>query len=106
MTTLYVATENSDLTEGRGHTIVTGLYIDPEEAVKAVHKRGTMGVGDGDVYTIELTDGKWKGRNLFQNKYYGYRQRNGVWGYGYASDKDDDPEYIEYLRLKQKYGRM
>lgn len=103
-TKLYIATENSDLTEGRGHTVVTGIYTDPDVAVKAVRGRNVMGVGDGDVYEVELVNGSWNGE-LYENKYYGYRQINGHWGYGYTSE-GDDPEFDEYLRLKRKFGKL
>ncbi len=102
---LYLSAENSDLTEGRGHTVITGVYLDPEAAVEAVKGRNVMGVGDGDVYEVNVEGGVWKG-NLYENKIYGYRQRNGHWGYGYLNEPDDDPEYIEYLRLQKKYGRL
>lgn len=101
---LYIAAENSDLTEGRGHTIITGIFTDPDAAVEAVKGRNVMGVGDGDVFEAELVDGAWEGK-LFQNKFYGYRQVNGHWGYGYTSDHND-PEYGEYLRLQKKFGSV
>lgn len=107
-TKLYIATENSDLTEGRGHTVVKGIHVDPQDAVKAVLGHGVMGAGDGDVYVVELTNGSWNG-NLFQNKYYGYRKRGSQWGYGYVNVEDDpapDPEYLEYLRLQKKFGKV
>ena len=92
-TKLYIATENSDLTEGRGHTVVTGIYTDPDVAVKAVRGRNVMGVGDGDVYEVELVNGSWNGE-LYENKYYGY------------TSEGDDPEFDEYLRLKRKFGKL
>lgn len=105
-TTLYIATENSDRTEGKGFTIVTGIFEDPDKAVKSVIGRGAMGIGDGSVYTVDLVDGAYTG-NLFKHEsmLYGYRQRNGVWGYGYTNESDD-PEYIEYLRLSKKFGSL
>lgn len=101
---IYLATENSDLTEGRGHTVVKGAYLDPEEAVKAVKGRNVMGVGDGDVYELNIEGGAWKG-NIYENRYYGYRQINGHWGYGYTNE-EQDPEYDEYLRLQKKFGKL
>lgn len=99
---IYLATENSDLTEGRGHTVIKGAYLNPDDAVKAVKGRNVMGVGDGDVYEISIEGGVWKG-NIYDTLFYGYRQHNGRWGYGYTNEKDDDPEYIEYLRLQAKF---
>lgn len=106
MSDLYIATENSDLTEGRGHTTVTGLYTDPKLAVDAVRGRSVMGVGDGDVYLIELDEtGSYKG-SLFkrENLFYGYRKGpNGRWGHGYT-DHELDPEWETYVRLQKKFG--
>lgn len=101
-TTLYVATKNSDQTEGRGHTVIIGLFTEPDDAVQAVKGHGTMGASDAFVYTVDLVDGSYTGP-MFKNLYYGYRQLNGVWGYGYTSEKSD-PEYLEFLRLQEKFG--
>lgn len=84
MTKLYIATENSDRTEGRGVLVVTGIYSVPEDALSAVRGRGVMGVGDGEVYEIPFEQGRHKGR-LIRSEflYYGYHKfADGTWDYG------------------------
>lgn len=110
MDTLYFASENSDQTEGRGSSIVTGIYTDPDEAVAKVQGRGGMGQGAGEVHEIRLVDGRWEGRLLSAtNRLYGYRIRpDGRWDYGYVDGRDlpmDDPEYRKFLELKAKFDR-
>lgn len=116
MTTIYEATQNSDLTEGRGHDVTVGYFDHVEKAVLAIKGKGVMGVGDGDVW--EITTGapvKLKGHvgliNGTRVKVYGYRQNlASKWGYGYIDNRDElaklaDPEFQEFLRLKEKFEK-
>ena len=108
-TQLFLATRNSDLTEGRGHTLVFGIFTEAAPAVEAVKGQGVMGVQDGSVYTVEVDTTYDRGMFARENLVYGYRQdRAGNWGYGYALDSEyepePDPEYLEYLRLHEKWG--
>lgn len=104
---VYLATRNSDQTEGRGHPLVIGIYTSEDDAVAAVQGQGVMGVGPGDVYSCHLNT---QVKYLFSgdNRVYGYREDwAGRWGYGYVDNRDapsNDPEYEEYLRLKEKFG--
>lgn len=107
---LFLATRNSDLTEGRGYTTIIGIFTEALAAVNTVKGQGVQGVGDGSVYVIQantpyLDGGVYSRDNLV----YGYRQdRSGKWGHGYAIDSEyepePDPEYLEYLRLHEKWG--
>lgn len=105
---IFLATRNSDLTEGRGPIHLFGIYTDPEDAVEAVKGQGVMGYGDGSVYVVKANTTLSKG--AYSNLVYGYRRANGVWGYGYVVDSvyapEPDPEYLEYLRLHEKYGNV
>ena len=107
---LYIAAENADLTEGRGPMQMIGIYTDPEAAVAAVLGHGVMGVGDGEVYRITVTDGVWVGSSLLSSKnmYYGYMQRrDGRWVYDYTDRRNepdpDNQDYQQYLRLKARF---
>jgi hypothetical protein len=106
-TTLYIAAENADMTEGRGPMIVKGLYPTEAQALAKVKGRGVMGYGDGEVYKIELIDGVHEGGLLEQgNLVYGYRKTpDGTWGYGFTDlrDYNEDPEFAEYKRLRDKF---
>lgn len=87
---LYVARENSDMTEGRGPMRITGIFTREEDAFAKIKGRGVMGVGDGEICRVELKDGKYevegyKGMEL----YWGYRQRpDGRWNNGYVDLRD------------------
>ena len=99
---IYVAMENSDLTEGRGHLKAIGYFLIEEDAVKAVKGRGVQGVGDGAVYRCPVGIIGTSGEQI-----YGYRKNwNGKWGYGWVDNRDaptNDPEYAEYQRLREKF---
>ncbi len=121
---LYLACQNSDLTEGRGGYVGIGLFDNEEAAVAAVQGRGVMGVGDGQVYELidavkvfstieEWVEAKTPRPGInpqpgMSRLTYGYRKDwKGKWGYGYADNRDapvNDPEYAEYQRLQQKFG--
>lgn len=118
----YEATENSDLTEGRGHQKTFAAFEREEDAVEAVKGHGVQGVGDGEVYRVTAFSSlaEWKnatnfksggtlyGSPILREKVYGYRRDwRGQWGSGYVDNRDapvNDPEYAEYVRLKNKFG--
>lgn len=108
---VYEAQENSDLTEGRGRMVTFAIFTNLEEAVKAVKGHGVQGVGDGEVVETDVYE---RAEDMAENgrlyasrrRVYGYRKRpDGKWDYGYADFRDlhNDPEYSEYMRLKQKF---
>lgn len=109
MAIIYIARENSDLTEGRGHMRDVGYFEVVDHAVAFAKGRGVMGVGDGEVDRVETFEncGEEAGR---RTRIYGYRKKpDGTWGYGYMDCRDvpdpkKNPEYAEYLRLKEKFG--
>lgn len=115
---IYIAKENSDLTEGRGPMRVVGYYTNENAAVAAVKGRGVMGVGDGEVVSVEvldtyLVDADHPHRDhtqFYEIRVYGYRKNwNGKWDYGYVDLRDapkNDPEYATYIRLQAKFGGM
>lgn len=105
---IYIARENSDRTEGRGHSVDIGCYSDLDKAIERVRGRGVMGVGDGEVWEMEIPDPPFAITGaLPKNRVYGYRKDlAGKWGYGFVDNRDapiHDPEYQEYLRLKEKF---
>lgn len=124
--TLYLATQNSDLTEGKGGMVGIGLFDNEAAAVDAVKGRGVMGVGDGEVFKITdpkkvfHTKDEWVKAGMpkpgispqyaTSKKVYGYRKDwKGNWGYGWVDNRDaptNDPEYNEYQRLQRKFGGM
>lgn len=108
---IYEATQNSDQTEGRGHEATIAYFDNLDEAVKAVKGKGVMGVGDGDVNSLCIYTSveELNAHGIVSKiKIYGYRKdRLGKWGCGYIDNRDaplDDPEYVEYLRLRKKFG--
>lgn len=114
MFTVYLAKENADLTEGRGPMKTVGIFTDVEEAVKAIKGRGVMGVGDGEVYSVTVYDSveDWRidpsSRRYEEHLVYGfvYDAESKRRRYGYVDGRDlprNDPEYKEYVRLKQKF---
>lgn len=126
MITIYEAAANSDRTEGRGSMVGFAYFDNEDAAVAAVKGAGTMGMGDGDVYAIELYGSlqeyldasaardelaRRNGRTFIEQrkKVYGYRKDwNGQWGYGYTDNRDapvDDPDYATYIKLKNKFDR-
>lgn len=116
----FIATRNSDLTEGRGQTVIIGFFMEEEDAVAAVKGQGTMGVGDGRVYLFSFVERVLahpddhtaiaSGLSLFDNRYlvYGYHRSllTGDFRTGYVDGRDlpqNDPEFTEFLRLKAKF---
>lgn len=115
---VYIATFNSDQTEGKGVPIVKAIFSKEEYAVASIMDEGVMGVGTGDVYAVEVQErpvlvrGSAYSSDTYvfhaKNQVWGYRRNwAGKWGYGWIDLRDaptDDPEYTEYLRLKEKFG--
>lgn len=113
---VYLATYNSDQTEGKGYPMLKGIFRNEEDAVASIMDEGVMGVGTGDVYSAEVLEkpvlnrAYGPDRTVFhpQNCVWGYHKRwNGKWGYGWIDNRDapsNDPEYAEYLRLKEKFN--
>lgn len=99
---VYVAQQNSDLTEGRGHMKAIGYFLRENRAIRVALGRGVQGNGDGEVvrYELGLTDPDPK-------VVYGWRKGwNGKWGYGWVDNRDapeNDPEYATYQRLRKKF---
>ena len=54
MIIIYRAEKNSDLTEGRGLMTTIAYFRKKEDAQQAAKGWGVMGVGDGDVRSIEV----------------------------------------------------
>lgn len=116
---LFAAVRNSDLTEGRGALVVFAYFSDLAEAVKAVQGQDVMGT-NGSVYTatIKVWDSfdDWCSSDLRKSGFatfnrdglvYGHhRNWQGKWVHDYvdAQAPVGDPDYREYLRLKEKFG--
>ena len=116
---VYAAVRNSDLTEGRGSLVVFAYFMNLTAAVKAVQGQDVMGT-NGSVYTASIkvwnSFDEWCASDLRKSGFatfnrdglvYGYhRNWQGKWVHDYV-DSDapkNDPEYREYLRLKEKFG--
>lgn len=54
MKSLFIATHNSDMTEGRGYITPVGIFEKVGDAREAIKGWGVMGVGNGEVYNIPL----------------------------------------------------
>lgn len=105
----YVASENSDQTEGRGPMKDTSAWETEQEAYAACIGRGVMGVGNGEVIEVSLlkkTDEP--GLEIVRRKVYGYgKDWTGKWSYHWLDQRDaptEDAEFKEYMRLKEKFG--
>lgn len=107
----YVVRGNSDTTEGRGGYVDRETFVLLEDAIACV-KSGRYGVqgskGDGEVVERKwrIIDGiRWKADDI---KIWGYRRdSDGKYGNGFLDLRDskalENPEYVEYLRLKEKF---
>ncbi|SRR6266540_868876 len=116
--TWFAAKENADSTEGRGPMVTVGIFTIKDDAYKAIKGHATMGQGDGDVYLLQY----WScmGCSLIKEEetiiYHGsnYTQKNTIpmmrdfaldgWRKDF-SPMFQDPEYVEYVRLKDKFKR-
>ena len=108
----FVTARNSDLTEGRGHTVFERYFDNVEEAVAAAKGISTQG-SDGQVYQIVslLPDKK----ELVYGTFWISELRINYTGYNPESKWFDDlqlkeairrtAEYKEYAALKAKYER-
>lgn len=109
----FVVKVNSDSTEGRGRMIDHSVHLNPQDAYAACKHKGVMGVSDGEIWERTLTlytDGLWE---ISERQIYGYMPgKSENWNDGQWIDEYDeldprmqDPEYINYLQLKRKYGK-
>lgn len=115
MKSIYIVKANSDMTEGRGPMIAIAHFDDEDKAIEFVKtKRGIMGRGPGgadhEVVRVNLVEREdepsrydWR-----ETKVWGHRTDwRGKWSYGYLDNRDaptNDPEFQEFLRLKEKFG--
>lgn len=93
---IYKVTRNSDLTEGRGPDVLVGYYKTAAEALAVARDRSnwTMGTSPACVITVMDTT-----RKLLEFRpFYAY----GKFADG-TPDRELDPEYEEYLRLRRKF---
>lgn len=112
----YVVTGNSDTTEGKGYSVVNGVFTElkPAYELTVSGKHGVWGCkGDNTitkrVWRIEGNEWVKEDTNLWG--YVGLHDFRGVkvvGDYGwlkkeYAADFDGDPEYTRYLELKKKF---
>lgn len=108
----YVVRGNSDQTEGRGYYVDREFFVKLEDAVSCVKsgKHGVQGVkGDGLILERKwrIIDGvKWEAKEV---TIWGYRRdKDNRPGHGFMDLRDSEalanPEYVEYLRLKEVYG--
>ena len=118
ITTFFVATRNSDQTEGRGHQVEIDSFDNYKDAYLSAKGEGVMGVGDGDVLmrTYHRCEDCPALIKTDKTIYYGgpYTQKNTLGKGTYADYMPDgwhrdysamaqDPEYADYLRLKNKF---
>lgn len=109
----FVVMGNSDQTEGRGRMVPKKSFLKLEDAVKWAdspngHRAcGVMGHGPGDVEMHTFFD---RGDGTVDKdaiRIWGHRRDlTGKWGHGYVDNRDapvNDPDFQEYLRLKQKF---
>lgn len=110
--TLYVVTQNTDLTEGRGPERDIA-WFDNEDVAKDKWD-STGGVMGGEfgksIYRVifkqsdKILDHEVQ---VYREHVYGYRPKpDGNWTVGWVDCRDvpeNDPEWEEYLRLKEKF---
>jgi hypothetical protein len=107
MMNVWKLTDNLDKTEGRGPTVVKGIFSTEEAAHDANRDvEGTMGNPPqyaGDIWRVELNT-----MPMVEEKVFGYRKDwVGRWGHGWLDLRDQpdkDPEWDEYQRLRRKFG--
>lgn len=102
MVEIYIVRRNSDLTEGKGHSVINGYYLTEEQALKNNKGIDVMG-SDGTVHKLVVLDSEY-----YEELVWGYRKnRQNEWGYGFVDNRDspdpNDPEYKQYLELKEKF---
>lgn len=119
LSSLFVAQRNSDQTEGRGSMIDVAYFDNHTEAYNRIKGEAVQGCGDGDVVlrswyrchdcpeiiktdkTIYVGDNYSK-KNLLGKGSYSLFMKDG-WHVDY-SPIPQDPEYKEYLRLREKFA--
>ena len=118
ITEFYVGMVNRDQTEGRGPMVDKRAFSDPDSAYKSIKGQGVMGCGDGDVShrtyyrCVDCPGLIVEAQTIYMGS--SYTQKNTL-GKGHYKDfmpdgwhRDysafaQDPEYSEYLRLKEKF---
>lgn len=104
---VWVVREHSDKTEGRGPMKDVGVFNTEEEAFERCYNTsGVMGNPrhyGGEIWRVSLGNYPFD-----QELVFGYRKDwNDNWGQGWINlrdkPKDDDPDYIEYTRLRKKF---
>lgn len=116
----FVAQHNSDQTEGRGRMIDAGAYLDLNDAIRKVKGQAVMGCGDGDIvhrtyYTCKscpevVREDKtiYHGDDYFKKNIAGTGRYADIMPDGWHIDYSEvaqDPEYKEYVRLREKFGQ-
>lgn len=105
--TIWIVREEIDKTEGRGGMRVVA-YCSTEEAADEINQSidGVMGVPASRGGTIsKATMDEYPAD---ESLVYGYRKGwDGKWGYGWVDYRDapeTDPEWSEYVRLREKFS--
>ena len=107
--TVYIVTQNSDTTEGRGRKIDIGWFLNEADAYHHAQGKGVMGVGPGGIDKVTVSDND-DDDPFIRDTIYTYRQNSaGKWSVSWVDGRDDpDPEnnkdFKEYLRLKRIFG--
>lgn len=107
---VFVSRINSDQTEGRGTMRPIAFSLEQEFAYNRIKGQGVMGVGDGDVGTMQFFHCSVCPEliKVEQTIYRGDKPQRNLefapdgWRREY-SPMLSDPEYKEYLRLKEKF---
>lgn len=104
--TIYEAQQNMDMTEGKGPMRTFATFTSEALAVEAVKGKGVMGVGDGEVERITFYPQENGTVERQTVKIYGYHKSLDGWRHGYVDDRDlaVDPEWADYVRLRNKFG--
>jgi len=96
MSWIVFITGNEDLTEGKGGERVYEAHVVPERGewpdyMPDARHSSTQGT-PGSVYVISSHD-----------LLYGTGRAECVWNKGKYVNREDDPDYADYLRLKKRY---
>jgi hypothetical protein len=102
----FAMKQNSDLTEGRGGMRTVSRWATAEDAHKAAHKGGVMGIGDGEVWYVTINycgggdyDEPCDYICEVESRIYDGQK----WIDVRFDPRANDPEFQEYLRLKKIY---
>jgi hypothetical protein len=96
VTRVYRVRGNSDLVEGKGADVVLGYYKTEAEALAVARDKANWIMGKAPACTIEVMD--LQRERLMFERFYAF----GVFADG-TLDVAIDPEYEEYLRLREKF---